>query len=70
MSYIGYNYGGQRDYSEATAQLIDSELRRLMDEAIVEARAILTDHKDKVEAVVKMLLEKEVVEREEFDAMF
>jgi cell division protease FtsH len=70
MSYIGYNYGGQRDYSEETARMIDSELRKLMDEAIAEARAILTSHKDKVEAVVKMLLDKEVVEREEFDAMF
>jgi cell division protease FtsH len=70
MSYIGYNYGGQRDYSEETAKLIDSELRRLMDEAIADARKILNDHKDKVEVVVAMLLEKEVVDREEFEAMF
>jgi cell division protease FtsH len=70
MSYIGYNYGGQRDYSEETARVIDSELKELMDDAIAEARKILSDHKDKVEVVVKMLLEKEVVDREEFEAMF
>lgn len=69
MHYLGYNYGGQRDYSEETAKMIDSELRQMMDDAIAEARKIMKTHKTKVEELVKLLLEKETVDKEEFEAL-
>ena len=69
-STIGYSYGGGRDFSEDTAKLIDQEVKRFTDEAQVEVKKILEDHKDLVEKLVKILLEKEVVEKEEFDRLF
>jgi cell division protease FtsH len=69
MSYVGYKYGGQHDYSEETSKMIDSELRNMMEDAIADAKKILKDREDKVELVVKMLLEKEVVDREEFEGL-
>jgi cell division protease FtsH len=67
---IGYSYGGGRDFSEDTAKMIDEEIKRFTDEAQEEARKILNEHKDLVEKLVNMLLEKEVVEKEEFEKLF
>ncbi len=69
-THLGYSYGGGRDFSEETAKTIDAEVKRLMEEAYTDAKKVLTEHKDDVEKLVKVLLEKEVVTREEFDALF
>jgi cell division protease FtsH len=66
-SHLGYTYGGGRDYSEETAKAIDAEMKRLIDEAIKNTRELLEKHKEKVEKLVKVLLEKEVVSGEEFE---
>ena len=68
-SHLGYTYGGGSDYSEETAKFIDSEVKKLVDNAIKNAQEILTKHKDKVEKLVKVLLEKEVVTGEEFEEL-
>jgi cell division protease FtsH len=64
---IGYQYEGKKEYSEKTAREIDEEVKRLTDEAQVNARKILEDHKDDVETLVELLLEKEVVDKEVFE---
>ncbi|HRI05531.1 MAG TPA: ATP-dependent zinc metalloprotease FtsH [Candidatus Dojkabacteria bacterium] len=69
-THLGYSYGGGRDYSEKTSEIIDNEIQRVMDEALDNARKILKNNKDKVEALVKLLLEKEEVGKEEFNALF
>lgn len=67
---LGYAYGGGSEFSDKTAELIDSEIKRFMDEAHVEAEKILKDNKATVEKLVKLLLENEVVERSEFESLF
>ena len=67
---IGYSYGGGRDFSEETAKMIDQEIKRFTDEAQEDAKKILSEHKDLVEKLVKLLLEKEVVEKAEFEKLF
>jgi len=57
-------------YAEDTAQQIDAEVRRIMTEAHNEARTILADRRPLLERVTERLLEKEVVESEEFLSMF
>ena len=57
--------GRYREFSEQTAREIDAEVRRIVDECRERARAILTEHKDKVEAVGEALLEFEVLEGKE-----
>ena len=51
-----------RSYSEATAQMIDSEVKRLIDESYKRAEDLLQAHRDKVEAVAKALLEYETLD--------
>ena len=68
--HLGYMYGGGRDYSEKYAEMIDSEVRRLIDEAYKEAKKILNEKKKYVEKLVQMLFEKEVVSKDEFDSLF
>jgi len=55
----------RREFSEETAQSIDAEVRRIVDECAQRARAILTQYKDRVEAVAQALLEYEVLEGQE-----
>ena len=69
-SHLGYNYGGGRDFSDKTAELIDSEIKRIIDEAQDNARNILKKYKKEVEALVQLLLKQEEVSKEEFNAIF
>jgi len=68
--HLGYAYGGGRAYSEEYAKLIDDEVRKLIDDAYNDAKSILSDKKEYVEKLVKLLLEKEVLSSEEFEAIF
>lgn len=69
-THLGYAYGGGRDYSEDTAKMIDEEVKRLIDEGYEDAKKVLTEQKEYVEKLVALLLEKEVVTREEFEELF
>ena len=51
----------QKPYSEATAQLIDTEVRSLVDEAYRRTRHILEENREELEAIAQLLLDKEVV---------
>jgi cell division protease FtsH len=53
-------------YAEDTAQLIDAEVKRIMNDAHDEARGILSDHRDMLELVTRRLLEQEVMDGKEF----
>ena len=56
-------------YAEDTARLIDSEVKRIMTDAHVEARRLLTEHRDQLELVTRRLLEREVMEGDELRQM-
>jgi cell division protease FtsH len=49
----------QRPYSEATAQLIDAEVKRIADECLKSATTLLQEHRDKLEALARALLEQD-----------
>lgn len=70
LQYLGYGYGEQRDYSEESAKFIDEEVRRIITESYNEARKILTESRSILDKLVGMLLDKEVIEAEEFLAFF
>ncbi len=70
LQYLGYGYGEQKDYSEKTAQLIDDEVKRITDEAYKEAKRLLNTHMEILKKLVQLLLEKEVVEADEFNKLF
>ncbi len=70
LIFLGREISEQRDYSEAVAEQIDSEVRRLVNESYQKARQILVDYRDKLDAVAEKLLEVETLSREEFEAIF
>ena len=57
------------DYSARTAERIDDEVRRLLDEAHDRARRVIREHRRALDAVVEALLETETVDREEFERL-
>jgi len=65
LIFLGREISEQRDYSEKVAEEIDEEVRRLIDKAYHTAKQVLTEHRGKLEDVVKRLLEDETIEGEE-----
>src|ERR1700709_639824 len=57
----------QKPFSEDTGKLIDSEVRKLVNEAFDRTHKLLTDKKADVEKVAQLLLEKEVMSREDME---
>ena len=57
--FLGRDISRARDYSEATAEQIDQEVRRLLDEAYQTAKQTLTAHRNTLEVIAKALLEYE-----------
>jgi cell division protease FtsH len=70
LIFLGREISEQRDYSEAIAERIDTEVRIMVDDAYDVARNILRNHRDKLDAVAAKLLETETITREEFEAIF
>lgn len=60
---------GPREFSERTAEAIDAEVRRILDEAGVRVMQTLTSNRAKLEALALLLLEKEVVDRAMLDRL-
>ncbi len=60
--FLGSNLGQGREYSEATAQEIDTEVRKLCDDAYARAVKLLTEKRDKLEIIAKALLEYETLD--------
>jgi len=54
-------YGYQKPYSDKTAELIDGEVREIVDKAYKRSKALLTEHRTHVEALAQELLKKEVL---------
>lgn len=66
MIFLGKEIHEQRDYSDATAEKIDAEISRIIQDALLKATTIIKKHRDKLEKIVHVLLQKETIEREEF----
>jgi cell division protease FtsH len=70
LIFLGREISEQRDYSESIAEKIDSEVRILVNESYAEAKRILTQYRENLDAVATRLLEVETLSREEFEAIF
>jgi cell division protease FtsH len=70
LIFLGREISEQRDYSEAIAEQIDHEVRRLVDDSYNEALAILKKYRTELDAVANKLLEVETLSREEFEKIF
>ena len=68
--FLGRDLGHARKYSEKVAAMIDKEVRRIMDECYQEAKLIIESHIDVLHRCAAALLEKERINRAEFEALF
>ncbi len=67
--FVGRDYGMGQEYSDETALKIDVEIRRVVDEAYVTAKAILTAHREELDKISLLLIDKETIDREQFEAL-
>jgi len=58
-----------REYSERISAEIDAEVRRIIDEAYAKAQQIINTHRKCLDAIAKRLIEKETIERDEFEQL-
>ena len=68
--FIGRDLAHTRSYSEGVASAIDSEVKRIIDDAYAEAKRIILENRDVLDRCAELLLEKEKISREEFEALF
>ena len=68
--FIGRDFGHVRTYSDEVTASIDEEVKRIIDECYDKAKAIILDHQDVLESCTALLIEKEKIGQEEFEALF
>lgn len=64
--FVGMEMGKSRDYSESTASLIDSEVRTMLEKCYRTAEDVLKEHREELDRLAHLLIEKETVDREAF----
>ena len=69
LVFLGRELTTERNYSEETARIIDREVKRLMDEAYKQAEEILIRRRAKLDEIAGVLIEKETIEREQFEKL-
>lgn len=68
--FIGRDLAHTRGYSEGIASAIDQEIKRIIDECYAKAKQIITENRDVLNACANLLLEKEKIGQQEFEALF
>jgi cell division protease FtsH len=63
--FLGRDFSSQPDYSDQVAFEIDTEIRRLIDEAHDEALEILTEHRVHLDRIAEVLMERETIDKDE-----
>ena len=67
--FLGRDINNTKNYSDEIAAVIDVEVKTIIDKGYKRAEQILREHEDKLHAVAQVLLEKEKIEDEEFEAI-
>ena len=68
--FIGRDFGHVRAYSDEVTASIDAEVKRIIDECYAKAKNIILEHRDVLESCTALLIEKEKIGQEEFEALF
>lgn len=68
--FIGRDFGHTKNYADQTAALIDSEVKRIIDEAYARAKELLSQNEEILHKCAALLIEREKIGREEFEALF
>ncbi len=69
MPFLGREFSAEPDYSDEIAREIDDEIRRIVETAHVGAKEILTTHRESLEKLSEVLIKRETIEKEQFEAL-
>ena len=69
LIFLGREIGEQKNYSEKVAEVIDDEVRRLIETAYSRATSILSDHRSSLDLVARTLVQEETIEADQFEKM-
>jgi cell division protease FtsH len=67
--FLGREFAQRREISERTAQMVDDEVKRLVDEAYARATNIIAEHRELLDRIAASLLERETIDREDLDRL-
>jgi cell division protease FtsH len=67
--FLGREFAQRREISERTAQMVDDEVKRLIDEAYARATTILNENRDLLDRIAQALLDRETIDREDLDRL-
>ena len=67
--FLGREFSSEPDYSDEIAREIDDEIRRIVEEAHQTAKDILTENREHLDRISKILLERETIDAKEFEAL-
>jgi cell division protease FtsH len=67
--FLGREFSAEPDYSDEIAREIDDEIRRMVEEAHQTAKDVLTEHRDAMNRISKILLERETIDAEQFERL-
>jgi cell division protease FtsH len=67
--FLGREFSAEPDYSDEIAREIDDEIRRIVEAAHQRAKDLLTEHRDRLETISEILVKRETIEKEEFEAL-
>jgi cell division protease FtsH len=67
--FLGRDMGSEPDYSDEIAREIDDEIRRVVEEAHQSAKDVLTEHREQLDTLSEILLERETIDAKEFVAL-
>ena len=68
--FFGRDLGHAKNFSDATAEIIDEEVKRIMDDCYAKAKQILVDHMEILHKCAEILLEKDRIDGKTFEALF
>jgi cell division protease FtsH len=69
LPFLGRDFGVEPDYSDEIAREIDSEIRRIIEEAHERAHAVLTEHLDELHRLSGLLIERETIDKDQFERL-
>jgi len=69
LVFLGKEIGEQRNYSEAVAQEIDAEVKRIVNRAYERAKQVLNEYRGKLDAIARRLIEQETLDAAELSAL-
>jgi cell division protease FtsH len=67
--FLGREFSAEPDYSDEIAREIDDEIRRIVEQAHIQAKDILSSHRDSLAKLSEILIKRETIEKEQFEAL-